>query len=181
VNTTVFLFRRQSKTVTYAETHATASDSRRLKHYLIGVLSPSLAQKIQHTLDGDEPGIRMYHSPGERRIFDQDRCTTLDAIAKLHIPKTPTPTIPASNTHTHTHTHTTSNPVRHHAHCPYDLHRISLHEFMQYPHTRNVGIIMPYDVDFNSATELVVSARIIEPSSFAHTCHVVCNKKNNDH
>lgn len=149
---TVHLIKRQSRTLSYTE----MLSNHRTKHYAVGVPSIELARRIQYTID-DEPCLRLYRASSINitkevnnglkayGVDQTDGDIVIDTKAKLHIPKC-----------------VIHGPLHPLESCMFHLISMPIEEFLAYPFDRNMGIIIPYDIESESDSELIVISTVVE-------------------
>ena len=150
---TIHLIKRKSHALTYTE----QLQNERFRHYVIGFPNAVLARRIQYMM-APEPCIRLYRRDAidvtdevnaglsTFGVNQVSGTVTIDPRATLHIPKQDQ-ALPAD--------HPMNDGM-------YHLAIIPIEEFLMFPFEKNLGIIMPYEVQTENTHEIVLLSNVVE-------------------
>jgi hypothetical protein len=111
------------------------------KPYVIGFKSPRLARSVMYMLDEDPKFLLLKHSPKTMIEPETQVELNIDSEATLFIPKNNSKTIIDS----------------------YYINVINFDDFIIYPYTNNIGIIIPYFQVTQDDNEFVFKSHVIDP------------------
>ena len=166
----VYVIRHRQKLLSYADV---ASDHT-VRRYIIGVPSKHLATRIQSALGGDEPSVRLYSSwTGNKLVrrmlglLASPSGVIIDPCACLHIPKAQ-----EGESAEWTGADDRNGGPRRQEQNQYTLELMTLRDFARSPldPLNDVdGVVMPFDVLADSASEIVLISNIVESNAFEST------------
>lgn len=149
----VAVIKQGHKTVCYNE----ITSALRTRPYLIGFTNVTLARNVQYNLPAD-PNIRLL-----RRDFIDVTQEVANGLDELNVPR-PDATSIIIDPRAQLYIPKNQNPVSSHPlHDPgYHLDEIPYEDFMMYPFDKNIGIIMPYEIETEDDNMFTLRANVIE-------------------
>lgn len=152
----VHVIKQRAHTVSYREVlHDT-----RTRHYIIGFQSVAQARKVQYSL-APEPSLYLQRTDFEDvtpqinegltkfGVASLDASIIIDTRARLHIPKGDAK-LPSDHPLNDGNFHLSSIPME---------------EFLMFPFEKDIGIIIPYDLEKEDDNEFVFVSQVVEGSA----------------
>lgn len=148
-----YTIKRQSQTLGLAERHG-----ERLRHYIVGFKSVVMARKVQYNIH-PEPILRLERQSAIDITSSINACllevglntvpsVTIDVLSRLYVPKM-------------MHTGGAVEPLNdggfHLDEQPYD-------DMFMLPFSKNIGIVLPYELEYENQRELVLLCQVIDPA-----------------
>jgi hypothetical protein len=130
-----YTIKRGNRTISYFNNN---------KHYIIGFKKSSIARKVIYNIH-PEPEIVLFQSENIELVTTEDMKIAFDTQALLFIPKCKGSVLEPLNDG------------------GFHLGIIKYDEFIQYPFTKGLGIIIPYDLIHEDKNEFQFNSQIIHP------------------
>lgn len=164
-NNNVYIIKCKSHPLSYTETLPNGLSN----HYVIGFQNLMLARKVQYNMT-PEPCFRLYRRNWEN-VTDEvnagleslgssqiDGSVVLDTQALLHVPLKDASLPDAMNEGM------------------FHLETVSFEDFLMYPFDKNVGIIMPYNIEKEDGVEIVITSNVVENAKSVKSFRSMLNK-----